>query len=163
MRFSSDDFAHSLITESIHSLLSNFSYALIIFTNQGSISLKSDPKTAKSDQKSLATFKAKTAAVFGHFDFPITLLAATARDQYRKPRTGMWSEVLEDLDLDEGDGPDLLSSFFVGDAGGRAARTNAKADHSCSDRLVFVSSLYASTLIIQQRLCDECGDWIQDA
>ena len=62
------------------------------------------------------------------------LLAATARDLYRKPRTGMWKEMLEDLDLDEGDGPDLESSFFVGDAGGRAARTNAKADHSCSDR-----------------------------
>ena len=46
----------------------------------------------------------------------------------------MWSEFLEDFDLDEGEGPDLHSSFFVGDAGGRAARTNAKADHSCSDR-----------------------------
>ena len=46
----------------------------------------------------------------------------------------MWFEVLDDLDLNEGEGPDLLSSFFVGDAGGRAARTNVKADHSCSDR-----------------------------
>lgn len=62
------------------------------------------------------------------------LLAATARDLYRKPRTGMWKELREDLDLDEGDGPDLEFSFFVGDAGGRAARTNAKADHSCVDR-----------------------------
>ncbi|KAL6714847.1 DNA kinase/phosphatase Pnk1 [Lecanora helva] len=109
-------------------------YAVVIFTNQGSISLKNDSKTPKADQKSLATFKTKAAAVFAHFDFPITLLAATARDRYRKPRTGMWSELLEDLDLDEGEGPDLGSTFFVGDAGGRAARTNAKADHSCSDR-----------------------------
>ena len=52
----------------------------------------------------------------------------------------MWKELLEDLDLDEEDGPNLQSSFFVGDAGGRAARPNAKADHSCSDRYVSASS-----------------------
>ena len=69
-----------------------------------------------------------------NFDFPITLLAATARDQYRKPRTGMWNELLEELDLEVGTGPDLSTSFFVGDAGGRPARKNFKADHSCSDR-----------------------------
>ena len=110
------------------------SYAIVILTNQGSISLKSDPKTLKSDQRSLATFKAKVDAVFGHLDFPMILLAATGRDRYRKPRTGMWHEMLEEIDLDEGESPDLKSSFFVGDAGGRAARANAKADHSCSDR-----------------------------
>ena len=69
-----------------------------------------------------------------HFDFPITLLAATAQDQYRKPRTGMWKELLEELDLEVRDGLDLPASFFVGDAGGRPARKNSKADHSCSDR-----------------------------
>ena len=46
----------------------------------------------------------------------------------------MWTELLEDLGLDEGDGPDLRCSVFVGDAGGRAARNGAKADHACSDR-----------------------------
>lgn len=46
----------------------------------------------------------------------------------------MWSELLEDLDLDEGDGADLKSSFVVGDAGGRSARGNTKADHACTDR-----------------------------
>ena len=46
----------------------------------------------------------------------------------------MWSELLDELDLEVGDGPDLSASFFVGDAAGRPARDNAKADHSCSDR-----------------------------
>lgn len=46
----------------------------------------------------------------------------------------MWKELLEDLDLDEDEGPDLKCSFFVGDAGGRSAMANAKADHACSDR-----------------------------
>lgn len=109
-------------------------YAIVIITNQGSVSLRNDPKAFKSDQRSLANFKAKVGSVLSHFDFPILLLAATARDGYRKPRTGTWKELLDDLDLNEGDGPDLQSSFFVGDAGGRAARTNAKADHACSDR-----------------------------
>ena len=79
-------------------------------------------------------FKTKVASVLSHFNFPILLLAATARDYYRKPRIGTWKELLHALDLDEGNGPDLKASFFVGDAGGRAARTNAKADHACSDR-----------------------------
>lgn len=55
----------------------------------------------------------------------------------------MWIELLEELDLDEPSadgGVDLGQSFFVGDAGGRAAAEQAdgaagrKADHSCSDR-----------------------------
>ena len=46
----------------------------------------------------------------------------------------MWDELLDDIDLNVGDGPDLDASFFVGDAGGRPALGNVKADHSCSDR-----------------------------
>ena len=111
-------------------------HAIVIITNQGSISLRNDPKTLKSDQRSLANFKTKVASVLGHFDFPTLLLAATARDCYRKPRIGTWKQLLDDLDLDEGDGPNLQCSFFVGDAGGRAARSNGKADHACSDRQV---------------------------
>ncbi|KAL8787586.1 MAG: hypothetical protein Q9213_002148 [Squamulea squamosa] len=109
-------------------------YSVAILSNQGSIGLKSDPKTIKSDQKTLSNFKSKANAVFNQLDIPIILLAASARDQYRKPRTGMWTELLEELGIDSNEGPDLGASFFVGDAGGRAARRGAKADHSCSDR-----------------------------
>lgn len=62
------------------------------------------------------------------------LLAATARDQYRKPRTQMWHEVFEEFDLDANIDSDMTACFFVGDAGGRPARSNARADHSRSDR-----------------------------
>ncbi|KAL8650510.1 MAG: hypothetical protein Q9210_003785 [Variospora velana] len=109
-------------------------YIVSILSNQGSIGLKTDSKLIKSDQKSLANFKSKANSVFNQLDIPIVLLAATARDQYRKPRIGMWTELLEEFDLDTREGPDLGGSFFVGDAGGRAARSGAKADHSCSDR-----------------------------
>ena len=121
-------------TQAAWPLTETQSYNIVILTNQGSISLKTDSKSLKSDQRSLATFKTKVNSVFGHFDFPILLLAATARDKYRKPRTGMWTELLEELDLDEGDSLDRERSFFVGDAGGRAARADVKADHACSDR-----------------------------
>lgn len=46
----------------------------------------------------------------------------------------MWHELLEEIDLDVHGGPDLPACFFVGDAGGRPARKDAKADHASSDR-----------------------------
>lgn len=118
-----------------------YSYLMVIISNQGGISLRSDPKTVKSDQKRLSDFKAKVSLVLAELDFPIALYAATARDQFRKPRTGMWHELLEDLDLDVGDGPDLAASFFIGDAGGRQATKGDKGDHSCSDRSVICTNL----------------------
>ena len=109
-------------------------YNIAILTNQGSISLRNDPKTLKSDQRNLTHFKAKFASVLAQLDFPVILLAATARDEYRKPRTRMWHELLEEIDLDVHGGPDLPACFFVGDAGGRPARKDVKADHASSDR-----------------------------
>ncbi|KAF2704765.1 PNK3P-domain-containing protein [Pleomassaria siparia CBS 279.74] len=115
-------------------------YLVAIVSNQGGISLKSDPKTVKSDQKRLADFKTKVSAVLQQLDLPISVYAATGRDAYRKPRTGMWSEFLEDYNLEAADAVDLEKSFFVGDAGGReavAAGAGVAArskDHSCVDR-----------------------------
>ena len=103
-------------------------------SNQGGISLRSDSKTLKSDQKRLGVFKEKVGHVLRQLDMPVCMLAATARDEYRKPRVGMWKELLDELDLDEGDGPDLAGSFFIGDAAGRIATKGRKADHSNSDR-----------------------------
>ena len=94
-----------------------------------------DPKTLKTNSKRLSEFKTKVAAVLSNFDFAISIYAATTRDEYRKPRTGMWRELLEDSDLDIGYGPDLQNSFFVGDAAGRLAKPGTAADHSSSDRL----------------------------
>ncbi|KAI9676783.1 MAG: hypothetical protein M1829_002878 [Trizodia sp. TS-e1964] len=70
------------------------------------------------------------------FDFPITVYAATGKTAgiYRKPRTGMWSEMLGDLDLDERGSIDMAASFFVGDAAGRPSEGGKGKDFSCSDR-----------------------------
>jgi bifunctional polynucleotide phosphatase/kinase len=113
-------------------------YLVVIISNQGGISLKSDPKTIKSDQRRLSQFKEKVTLVFNRLDFPMSLYAATARDRYRKPRTGIWKELVDDYDLDVDNGLDLQSSIFVGDAGGRSARNGVKADHASSDRLVIL-------------------------
>ncbi len=95
-----------------------------------------EPKTLKSDLKSLSRFKTKIAAVVNQLQLPISLYAATERDRFRKPRTGMWEELREYFDLDAGEGVDLDGSLFVGDAGGRLADVNSRsgADFACSDR-----------------------------
>jgi bifunctional polynucleotide phosphatase/kinase len=121
-------------------------YLVAIVSNQGGISLKPDPKTIKSDQKRLADFKGKVSAVLNQLDMPISVYAATARDQYRKPRTGMWDEILDDYDLDGANSVDLENSFFVGDAGGREALKGGVKDHSCVDRLVnHLSNVYLAS------------------
>ncbi|KAF2872513.1 polynucleotide kinase 3 phosphatase-domain-containing protein [Massariosphaeria phaeospora] len=110
-------------------------YLVAVLSNQGGISLKGDPKTVKSDQKRLADFKAKVDAVLAQLDLPcVSVYAATGRDQYRKPRAGMWHELLEDYDLEAADAADVAASFFVGDAGGRDAVPGMSKDHSCVDR-----------------------------
>lgn len=115
-------------------------YLLAVVSNQGGISLKSDPKTVKSDQKRLADFKGKVSTVVSQLDLPVTVYAATGRDEYRKPRVGMWRELLEDHDLDIMETVDLGNSFFVGDAGGREAVAGITVkDHSCVDRYAAVS------------------------
>ena len=112
-------------------------FLIAIISNQGGISLKPAPKTLKSDQKRLADFKTKVTAVLTQLDLPISIYAATSRDQYRKPRTGMWQELLEDYDMENTEVIGLNGSVFVGDAGGREAVAGGIVkDHSCSDRFV---------------------------
>ena len=105
-------------------------------SNQDGLSLSSNSKSAKTDAKRVSEFKSKVSAVLSQLEFPISVYAATAKDHFRKPRVGMWKEMLEDYDLDVGDGPDLRECFFVGDAGGRISeRPDKKSDDfSSSDR-----------------------------
>ncbi len=114
-------------------------YQVVIFSNQGGLTLHPDPKTKgpKSATTRIAAFKQKCNAVLGQLGIPITLYAATGKDIYRKPRPGMWTEMKLDYGLAESD-IDYENSVFVGDAGGRAAEPKgaggAAKDFSCSDR-----------------------------
>lgn len=105
-------------------------YQVVVLSNQKKISLQTEIKGGRTESKSLTTFKEKALAVMRQLDIPLSIYAATQADEYRKPRTGMWKELMEDYDLDLDDRLDLKGSFFVGDAAGRPA------DHSCSDRYV---------------------------
>nr|XP_023907961.1 bifunctional polynucleotide phosphatase/kinase-like [Quercus suber] len=111
-------------------------YALVVISNQGAISLRSDTKSPKDGMKSLNSFKAKVSAVLNDLDLPITVYASTGPDIYRKPRTGMWDQMLHDYQLTTSGDIDHAQCVFVGDAAGREADKAAgiKKDHACSDR-----------------------------
>ncbi|KAI9829268.1 MAG: hypothetical protein M1826_005732 [Phylliscum demangeonii] len=109
-------------------------YKVVIMSNQAGLNLHPNPKSFKGDMKRLAVFKQKVAAILAQLDLPITLYAATGQDQYRKPRVGMWEEMLADYHLLGPDMVDLAASFFVGDAGGRLAEDGGEKDHAYSDR-----------------------------
>ena len=125
---------------------------MAIISNQGGISLRPDPKIIKAEQKRVNVFKAKVGHILNHLDIPVSVFAATAQDQFRKPRTGMWSELLEDYDLDDEEGCDIEHSIFVGDAAGRPEGADVKKDFSCSDRCELKGSslLGVSRLTFQQ-------------
>ncbi|GFG02790.1 conserved hypothetical protein [Aspergillus lentulus] len=102
-------------------------YHVVIMSNQKRISLQKDLKGGRADSKSLTNFKERVTGVMRQIDIPISVYAATADDENRKPRTGMWKEFVEDYDLDVF-GVDPSASFYVGDAAGRPR------DHSMVDR-----------------------------
>ncbi|KAF1820324.1 PNK3P-domain-containing protein [Dissoconium aciculare CBS 342.82] len=116
-------------------------YAVMVLSNQGGISLKAPDaksKTIKSDTKSLENFKGRVLAVANVLDFPISVYAATQKDMFRKPRTGMWERALRDYGISDDNALDLdhAGSIFVGDAAGREGNKAAgiAKDFSSSDR-----------------------------
>lgn len=113
-------------------------YAIVIISNQGAITLSTaNSKAPKLDMKSLGTFKGKVLAVLNALELPISVYAATEKDLFRKPRTGMWDQLLQDYGLSDSAGEvDHANSIFVGDAAGRAEDKALKArkDHASSDR-----------------------------
>ncbi|KAK4549749.1 hypothetical protein LTR36_005050 [Oleoguttula mirabilis] len=111
-------------------------YAIVVMSNQAAVSLRSDSKTPKDGMRSLSNIKGKITAVMIALDLPITVYAATERDIYRKPRPGMWEQMLRDYHLTDTGDIDHGQCVFVGDAAGREGdkAVGVKKDHSCSDR-----------------------------
>ncbi|KAI0901231.1 PNK3P-domain-containing protein [Annulohypoxylon nitens] len=134
----------SSIPSRLRQLYAEEDYRVIILSNQGGLILHPDPKSKgpKAGTKNkVEKFKQKCSAVLAQLDLPTTIYAATAKDNFRKPRIGMWSELCRDYEIPEDD-IDLSESIFVGDAGGRTAQLKdaetgpaaTKKDFSCSDR-----------------------------
>jgi bifunctional polynucleotide phosphatase/kinase len=103
-------------------------FLIVIVSNQAVISLK------EKDTLSLRNFKICLGSILPQLDLPISVYAATGQDKYRKPRIGMWHEMLEDHDLDAPGAVNYEESIFVGDASGRAKTATRPKDHSSSDR-----------------------------
>ena len=95
---------------------------IVFFSNQNGLR----PRKDNSPSAKLTVFKEKLAKIQQEIgDLPWILLAAIQKDQYRKPRWGMWDyfkSTQPDIEID------LNASFYVGDAAGR------QRDHSDADR-----------------------------
>jgi bifunctional polynucleotide phosphatase/kinase len=109
-------------------------YLVIVLSNQGNISLKDNPKSLQRDTASLNNLKQQVGSIFRQLDLPVSLYAATGQDRYRKPRVGMWEEMLEDYDLLAEGAVDMANSFYIGDAAGREKTDRRWKDHATSDR-----------------------------
>jgi len=152
---------------SVHTLLKAFlimfSYHIVVISNQGGISLGSEPKAPKAK---LMSFKTKVSAVLSQLNLPINIYAATGKDMFRKPRTGMWTELLEDYDIHSPGDLDLENSIFVGDAGGRHALQGKPKDFSCSDRYILhvlhypFSGGFSLASDEEQELCRKCRTYV---
>ncbi|KAI5300896.1 hypothetical protein KEM55_004100 [Ascosphaera atra] len=106
-------------------------YLLAIITNQGAVVLKKKSKKSKTDvsePKSLTNLKQRLTGVVKALELPMSIYAATAKDGFRKPGTGMWKELVGKQDLDLENDLNHEQCFFVGDAAGRPQ------DHSNVDR-----------------------------
>ncbi|KII88856.1 hypothetical protein PLICRDRAFT_159754 [Plicaturopsis crispa FD-325 SS-3] len=101
------DWWHPSVREKLKALYQS-GYSIVFISNQG------------LSQKKLDDWK-KKIPVFATAlpDVPFRILAATAKDAYRKPMPGMWYE-LERIFSEDAVEIDKDASFFVGDAAGRA-------------------------------------------
>ncbi|KAF7558421.1 hypothetical protein G7046_g5745 [Stylonectria norvegica] len=114
---------HNQVPGRLRELYQDEGYRVVILSNQAGLTLHFDAKykgPKANANKRVSDFKQKCSAVLSSLDLPTSVFAATERDIYRKPRTGMWKELCEDYDIREED-VDLENSIFVGDAGGRIA------------------------------------------
>ncbi len=94
---------------------------LVVFTNQAGIG---------SGKVNEAEYKEKILLIQKALEVPLTLLAATDNDKYRKPATGMWHFFTAKLCEAE---VDKEGSFYCGDAAGRKKTKTQKADFSDGD------------------------------
>lgn len=109
-------------------------FLIVVISNQAAVSLKDNAKSLQKDTLSLKNLKTQITSVLLQLDVPLILYAATAQDKYRKPRTGSWDRMKNDLGINADSVLDLESSFYIGDAAGREKTDRRRKDHSTSDR-----------------------------
>ncbi|TIC15809.1 PNK3P-domain-containing protein [Wallemia mellicola] len=123
-------FLHKNLKERLSSLIDD-GYAVIIISNQN---YESRPAKLEEWQRKLEFIGDKLE------DIPFVCMAATSKDENRKPNVGMWECLERYLEAQEVGKPDISQSFYVGDAAGRPKENRRPADHS-SDDLNFAKNL----------------------
>eukprot|EP00045_Choanoeca_perplexa_P005658 m.47529 g.47529 ORF g.47529 m.47529 type:complete len:414 (+) comp13234_c0_seq1:76-1317(+) len=101
-------------------------FKVVFVTNQAGV------EKGKSTVQELTT---KFTAMREAIGFPITTLACTGENHFRKPSIQLWEYLIEECN--DGIQPDLSKCMFVGDAAGRAKNwaPNKPKDFNCSDRM----------------------------
>lgn len=99
-------------------------YKIVVFTNQSALD---NPKS----KLTLKDFENRWVDISKKMDVPVYLLMAIKSDFYRKPFTGMWDYLVENLN--GGLQVDLKNSIYVGDAAGRPKDAIKRKDYSDSD------------------------------
>lgn len=108
----------------------NNGYRIVIFSNQSGIGGKG------WDEGKANEIRGKIVDISAACKIPIAAVISTKEDEFRKPCTEMWDIVYREHCCLKGANIDKASSFYCGDAAGRAIMTLAgrKKDFSCSDR-----------------------------
>eukprot|EP00177_Eucheuma_denticulatum_P003669 GFKZ01006650.1.p1 GENE.GFKZ01006650.1~~GFKZ01006650.1.p1 ORF type:complete len:525 (-),score=61.92 GFKZ01006650.1:1059-2633(-) len=109
------------VTKVLESLV-NEGFVLVIFTNQAGVG---------NGRISEAFIKSRLDSIMSSINADIGVFIATAKNNYRKPATGMWdafTEMMGGIDR-----IDRENSFYVGDAAGRPPRGSLPRDFSDSD------------------------------
>jgi bifunctional polynucleotide phosphatase/kinase len=111
---------HESIYQKLHQLVKN-GFTLVIFSNQNGVG------SGKVDENMV---KSRFQNFIDYTKLPWLCLAATQKDNLRKPNTGMWDLLFDKFKVN------MKESFYVGDAAGRIKNyiKGRPKDFSCSDR-----------------------------
>ncbi|RLN55309.1 hypothetical protein BBJ28_00021499 [Nothophytophthora sp. Chile5] len=99
-------------------------YMLVIFSNQNGI--------AKGNV-SATEVQRKVEAIVTKLDLPMLVFLGTDDNLMRKPRVGMWKEMLKLVDADGEEAVDKQSSLYCGDAAGRPKIAGRTKDFAATD------------------------------
>ncbi|KAJ1517895.1 hypothetical protein HMI55_005115 [Coelomomyces lativittatus] len=107
-------------------------YKIVVFSNQYNLPAR---------ERHWQSFLLKLKLLLQTIDVPSQAFLATAKDDYRKPSSGMWEHFLNHCNKISSVDPtahnvDMKNSFFIGDAAGRISgwKPGKSSDFSDSDR-----------------------------
>lgn len=113
----------TLVSEKLRAAASEQSCRVIIISNQRGVTNQNIP---------IQEIQQRFEAAIRLFRIPCDAFLAIDDDVFRKPRIGIWKFFVQECN--QGISPDLSSSFYVGDAAGRASiRGQRKRDFSDTD------------------------------